>query len=210
MILKETPKLEVELREKLGSRYAARVRNEGKIPAVVYGHKKGPVHVQVEYKPLVALLRDNAHLIDVVVGGETEHCVVKDMQWDYLGDTLVHIDFERVDLAEKVTVEVDVVLKGEPKALSEAGAFLDNPLVKIELACRADSIPEKLTVDVSELEAGKAITVADLELPEGIKATADAETVIAQVKVAKEEAVEETATEGEEPEVIGKDEKEAE
>ncbi|WP_432799999.1 50S ribosomal protein L25 [Poriferisphaera sp. WC338] len=205
----ETPKLEVQIREKLGSRYSDRVRKEGFIPAVIYGHKKGPVHVQANKGALVELLRSHAHLIDVVVSGKTEHCVVKDMQWDYLGDNIIHVDLERVDLSEKVTLEVDLVLAGDPKALNEAGAFLDHPISKLEVACRADSIPENVTVDISELTTEKAITVADINMPAGVEATTDADSVVAQIKIAKEQPEEEVVEAGEgEPEVIGAKEEE--
>ncbi|QDU33632.1 50S ribosomal protein L25 [Poriferisphaera corsica] len=210
MNAKSAPKIEVKVREKLGSRYAARARKEGLIPAVVYGHKRDAVAVTADGKALVEILHANAHLVDVVVDGKSEHCVVKDMQWDYLGDNIIHVDFERVDLSEKVAMEVDLELVGEPKALAQAGAFLDHPLTKLEISCRADSIPEKIVVDIAELDGEKAITVADIQLPAGIEATTDADSVVAQIKIAKEEIVEETsADEGAEPEVVGKDKEDA-
>ncbi|QQE11701.1 50S ribosomal protein L25 [Planctomycetota bacterium] len=208
MNAKDAPKIEVKVREKLGSRYAARARKEGLIPAVIYGHKKGPVSVVADGKELIGILQKSAHLIDIVVDGKSEHCVVKDMQWDYLGDTVIHVDFERVNLAEKVAMEVDLELVGEPKALSAAGAFLDHPLAQIEVECRADSIPEKIVLDIAELTEEKAITIADVKLPAGVTAKTDAETIVAQIKIAKEEVVEETTEEGAEPEVVGKDAKE--
>ena len=199
-----TPTLEVQLREKLGSRYTARIRKEGFVPAVVYGHKQGPVHVQVSSEELIPLLRQKAHLINIKVDDKSEHCVVKDMQWDYLGDNIIHIDFERVNLSEKVTMEVDVEFVGEPKALNEAGAFLDTVRNKLNLSCRADSIPERIEVNISELTTEKSITIADLDLPSGVEALSDPEKVVVQIKIAKEQPEEEAAEAGEgEPEVIG-------
>ena len=71
------PIIKAEVRDKTGKRYASRVRTEGKIPGVIYGHKKDPVHVAVDSKELVGILHHNAHLIEVNVADKTESCLVR-------------------------------------------------------------------------------------------------------------------------------------
>lgn len=207
----EIPNITVEPRDRTGTRYASRLRKTGKLPGVIYGHQKDPVHVAVNAKELTGLIYDNAHLLQVKLLDATESCLIKDVQWDYLGKEIIHVDLTRVDLSETVEVEVGIELVGEPVGLKEEGAFLDNPVTEVSIECRADSIPELIEVDVSGLGVDQAITVADLKLPEGVKCTMDEDTVIAQVTIAEEEVEPtEPAAEGTEPEVIGKKPEEGE
>lgn len=201
----DIPSISVEPRDRTGTRYAERLRKTGQLPAVIYGHQKDPVHVALNAKRLTELVYDNAHLLQIQIDNATESCLIKDVQWDYLGKSIIHVDLARVDLSETVEVEIGIELVGEPAGLKEDGAFLDNPVTEISIECRADSIPELIQVDVSGLGVDQAITVADLKLPEGVKCTMDPETTICQVTIAEEEAEPtEGAAEGAEPEVIGK------
>lgn len=202
----EIPTVTSQPRPKLGTRYAARLRKEGQLPAVVYGHKQDNVPVTLDYRAFTDLLHHNVHLINLEVDSKREPCLIKDVQWDHLGSKIIHVDLARVDLSEEVDVEVEIVITGEPAALQQAGAVLSHPLDALEVRCRADEIPETITVDVGELGVNDAITVADLKLPEGVKAVTDAETVVAQITIVEEvpEEVEAEAAEGAEPEVIGR------
>jgi large subunit ribosomal protein L25 len=202
----EIPEIQVEVRDRLGSRYAKRLRDAGRIPAVIYGHQKDAVHVSFDYKEMVTHLLANAHLFKVIADGKTESCLVKDVQWDYLGNEIVHLDLTRVNLSETVTVEVKLTLVGEAVGLKDAGAMLSHPYSAVEVECRADSIPETISLNVAELETGGSLTPADLELPAGVKCTMAPDTVLASISIQKiveeEEEVEAEAVEGE-PEVIG-------
>ena len=134
-----------------------------------------------------------------------EPCLIKDVQWDHLGSNILHADLARVDLTESVTVNVDLELTGEAVGLKEAGAILENPVTELEVQCQAGNIPASIKIDVTNLNIGDTIMVADIQLPEGVVAADDPETVIATMRVLAEEVEEEPveATEGE-PEVIGK------
>ncbi len=200
------PNIKAEVRDKTGKRYAARARAEGKIPGVIYGHKKDPVHVAVDAKELIEILHHNAHLIEIDIAGKAEPCLVKDVQWDHLGRQIIHLDLTRVDLSEEVEVEVEVELIGEAAGLKEAGALLDQSASKIEVKCRADAIPEKLTLDVSEMTVGDSLLVSDLTLPAGVTAVSDPDTLIAHLSVTKAAEEEEAEAGADEPEVIGKPE----
>lgn len=199
-----TPTINADVRERTGSRYAARVRAEKKIPAVIYGHKQDPVHVAFDAKEMIALLHHNAHLIEVSVSGKAESCLVKDIQWDHLGSHIIHIDLARVDLSEEVEVEVEIVLTGEAVGLKEAGALLDQASSTVTVKCRADAIPENLTHDISEMGIGDSLLVSGLTMPAGVTASSDPDTLIAHLSIAKAASEEEEVVEGgDEPEVIG-------
>jgi large subunit ribosomal protein L25 len=202
---REIPKISVEPRERLGTRYARRVRESGRMPGVIYGHGADPVHVSCDQKEFTHIMHENAHLIEVNVAGKAEPCLIKDVQWDHLGKHLVHVDLARVDLSETVTVEVSIQIKGEAEGLKEEGAILENPVTQIEVQCRADNIPELVEVDVTSLKVDQEITVADLKLPAGVVCTMDPQTTIAIVTIVSEEAEPVTAEAGPaEPEVIGR------
>ncbi len=202
MTTQDIPQISVEKRDRIGTRYARRLREAGRLPVVIYGHGQEPVHVSVDRKTMVEVLHHNAHLIEVSVDGSTQPCLVKDVQWDYLGATIVHVDLARVDLTESVTVAVDLVLVGDAKGLKTAGALLEHPVSQIEVACTANNIPENIKVDVSDLDVGEMITIADLKLPEGVTTTEDPETIVAHVLVQAEEPEVEVEAGAGEPEVI--------
>lgn len=209
MATQQLPKIEGQTRSGLGSRQTAKIRSQGRLPAVVYGHKQDPTHISFDQKEINDLLHQHAHLVEVVVGSKTEPCLIKDVQWDYLGSNILHLDLARVDLTEQVTIEVDLVLTGEPVGLKESGAFLQHGLDQLEISCLASQIPDQIKVDISELGVGGQITVADLKLPAGVTATSDGETLVAAIQIVAEEVEPIEGEAGEaEPEVIGKKEEE--
>ena len=212
MPAQQLPQIDTQQRDRLGSRYAARLRTNGRLPVVVYGHKKETLHVSVDTKKLTDILRHDAKLIEVVFDSETEPCLVKDVQWDHLGARIIHVDLTRVDLSEQVEVDVTVELVGESKALEQEGTVLEQPLTSVQVRCRADQIPDRIRHDISDLVVGHPVTVNDLELPEAVAAVSDIDSLVAQITIVHEtpeeqEALEPTAA-GEEPEVIGKGGKE--
>lgn len=206
MATQTLPRIETQPRERTGTRYAARIRKAGRLPAVVYGHGQDPLHLSVDAKHFVEVLHGNAHLIELVVDSKTEPALVKEVQWDHLGRNIIHVDLARVDLTEEVTVEVAIELTGEPAALNEAGAVLEHPETVIEVSCRANNIPSHVLVDIGELKANEAITVADLTLPQGVTAVSDPDTMIVRISIVEELPEEDVAGEAgsAEPEVIGR------
>lgn len=207
----QTPTLKVTARTKIGTRYAKRDREAGLIPAVIYGHKQGPVHVTVDAKTFTDILHSEAHLIDVTLDGKSEHTLIKAVQWDTFGREIIHVDLERVDLSETVEVEVELQLIGEPAALKTAGTVLDHPTTMVTISCRADSIPSHLEHSIADLGVGDPVTVADLTPPAGVKIVMPEEQLICQIVGVKgdtDDSAADDASEAAEPEVInkGKDE----
>ncbi|MEO0966501.1 MAG: 50S ribosomal protein L25 [Planctomycetota bacterium] len=199
----ETPTLDVEKRDRIGTRYARRLRDSGRLPAVVYGHGADPVHVSADAKDAYETLKQGHHLINVQLDGKPEPCLVKDIQFDYLGDTVIHLDLARVDLTEEVELDVDLVYKGEPDA--GAGAVVEHPHQQVKVSCKANAIPDELVVDVSGLTADHPLTAGDIALPDGVTLVSDPQMAVAAISTVKEVTDEELAAAGDaEPEVIDK------
>jgi len=214
MAKRQIPRIQVQARAQFGKRYNARLRKTGRLPVVIYGHGKDPVHASADQLELITLLRTQARLLDVAVDKSAEPCLVKDIQWDHLGTTVIHVDLARVDLTQRVRVDVPFKIIGDAVGLKESGTFLDQPLAALNIDCLVTEIPEFIVVDVTNLKPDDEISVADLKLPEGVVAKSDSHSIVAAVRTIKEEVAEApaegaTAAAGSEPEVIGKKEKEA-
>lgn len=208
----EIPTLSASVRTKLGTRYAKRVREEGQIPVVLYGHGQEPVHLAMDQKPLLHAVHHHTHLIEVDIDGTKEAALIKDIQWDHLSRYLVHADLTRVDRSERVEVEVEIEFTGDPKVLQKAGVVMDHPLQTLTVACRADSIPEVIEVSIEELTEDTPVHASEAKLPDGIELITPTDTVVASVSITQ--AIEDEGADeegGDEPEVIakGKDEDKA-
>ena len=193
-----------EPRPGLGSRANKRLRETGKVPGVVYGHKEAVVPVALPKKELVNHLNKGAHVFDLGMDGKTEKVLVKEVQYDHLGMEVLHVDFARVSLDEEVDVTVPLELKGEPKGEKDGGV-LQQVISELELRCKVTDIPDVIKHDVSQLALNDVVHIKDLKLPPNVKALQDEDLVVAQVREIVEETTTEPAAEGTaEPEVIGK------
>jgi len=192
-------------REKLGSRAARRLRDQGLVPGIVYGHGEPNVPVSVNRHDIELAVQHGERLLKAEVDGREDNFLIKDVQYDYLGHHIIHVDLARVRLDERVHVTVPIVLRGTPVGVDSEGGVLTQHLDELECECLVTDIPEELRVQVSELHVDDVLRVADLELPQGMRALTDPETVVASVTVVAEEEVA-PAPEAEapaEPEVIG-------
>ena len=115
--------LKVENRKTLGTRGNRRLRNTGVVPGVIYGHHQDVLPVQLSKKELSAHLAHGVHVFTLDLGGKTESVLVKDVQYDYRGDNVIHVDFARVDLNERVEVSVSIELKGDPIGEKDGGVL---------------------------------------------------------------------------------------
>ncbi len=204
----ETPIIKVELRDRLGTTYARRLRKNGRLPATVYSKGSDPISVSVDEKEIITHLQGGNHVMELDNGdGKPATVLVKDLQFGYLGDNLIHLDFARVNLQQVVTITMTLDISGQPAKASEAGAVIEIPRPEIEIECMVKDIPSSISVDLSTVE--DVFTIGDLDLPEGVKAILDPDRHIAHVTIVQEESDEptEAVIEGEEgeeatPEVI--------
>jgi large subunit ribosomal protein L25 len=204
----ETLVLKAAKREEIGTRFARRQRKQGRVPTIIYGHGSNPVSVSLDYHDLMLELHHRHRLLEVELEGKREKFLVKDVQYDHLGDKVVHLDLIRVSLDERVEVTIEVELKGVPAGAADGGV-LEQLLADIQLECLVTNIPEKVTVRINHLKLDESISAGDIELPEGAKLITDAAVMVAVVRLpsaAPEEAVAAVVEgeEGVEPEVIGR------
>jgi large subunit ribosomal protein L25 len=200
----QTAQVTAEVRSQVGSRANKRLRDAGKLPGVVYGHKEAVVPVVLPKKEVVNHLNKGTHVFSLALDGKAENVLVKEVQYDHLGIEVIHVDFARVNLDERVTVTVPIELKGDPVGEKDGGV-LQQVLNEIEVECLVTEIPNAIVVMVGDLKIDDAIHVKELKLPPGVKPLQDEDAVVAQVKTITEEEVTPAAEEGAaEPEIIGK------
>lgn len=207
--MEKTLKLKAEVRDNTGSKAAAQVRRQGKIPAIVYGHKEQAVAVSLDKHDFTEGIHHGHRLMDVQLGKKKQTVIIKDLQYDHLGKGIIHADLMRVSATEKVRVNVPIELKGTAKG-THSGGIIEERLDSLEIECRVTNIPEVITVRVNDIDVGDNIHAGEIELPEDVKLITDPEALVISchmVTVAKtaEEMEEEEPTA---PEVIGEAEEE--
>ena len=165
--------LSAETREP-GSKGAARsLRNQGRVPAVIYGNKEEPLSIHVEEKVLVKAL-NTGHFMNTVVlidaGGKSHRTLPKDVQFHPVTDRPLHVDFFRIGEHSTVTVAVPVRFVGEETSPGlKKGGVLNVVRHEIELICDAAEIPEDVEIDVSSYDVGDSIHISAVKLPKGAK-----------------------------------------
>jgi large subunit ribosomal protein L25 len=208
-------KLEVESRNKKGKEESKKLRNSGYVPGILYSpHDKDSILLKIPEKELHHFLSDKKHSRGIInlqikkdgVKDVTRLAVIKDFQYDSLQKRINHFDFYGVTMKEKITLQVPLVLDGEPKGIKEGG-ILDISLREIEVECLPADAPEAITVDISQLGFNDVLSLGDIELPKDVKLVTDVDRTIASViaptkeeEVAEEEV--EEAAEGEEEEEV--------
>jgi len=201
----ETAQLSAKPRSELGSRANKRLRDAGFVPGVIYGHKEAVVPVTLPKKEVVTYLDRGTFLFDLAVDGKSEKVLVKEVQYDHLGQEVMHVDFARVSLDEKVEITVPLELKGTPKGEAE-GAVLQQIVAELEIECRVTDIPKEIVHNVADMDKDSELRVKDLKLPPGVRALQDEDLILAMVKEIEEAAPAEAVVEegAAEPEVIGR------
>ncbi len=200
--------LAVEPRQTRGKRNNLRLRREGKIPAILYGHGLECVSLSVEADTLAAAIRQGSRLVSLC-GAVDESAFVRDLQWNTWGTDIIHVDFTRISEHEIVDIRLPVELRGESPGVREGGV-VSQLVHEVDIACPASAIPEKLVVNINHLKLNDSVSLGNLELPQGAKLlTPDLEMVVIECVVPQEQS-EEGAAEAVpgEPEVIGEKEKE--
>lgn len=208
-------KLKATQREDLKSSVTKQLRESGFVPAVVYGKDKEAKAISVNNLDLVKTVRDegvNAIISLEVEGGTTAQVMLHEYQMHTLKDEVIHADFYVVDLTEEMDVEVPLRLEGEAQG-SKDGGILQQPLYVLQVRAIPSEIPEEITVDVTGLEIGDNLTIADLPVADNYQFTDEADMTVAIVlppEAEEPEADTEEADLSVEPEVIGADEEEEE
>jgi large subunit ribosomal protein L25 len=218
--------LEVVKRTGRGKNEARRLRASGRIPAVLYGTRKGKaaecVPVAVDPKAVLRILHSDSGantLITLTLDGTESRVMVKEYQVDPITHMLLHADFYELAMDRAITVTVPIAVKGEPKGVKQQGGLLDFVTREVQVQCLPTDIPEHIDIDVTELMLHQAIRLRDLPQSPKWKPLNDPDTMIVHVVLPKAEEAAAATPEAEaaaaapaEPEVIkkGKVEKEGE
>ncbi len=170
-------RLEAQTRTEFGKGAARRIRREHKIPAVMYGHGSEPVHITLPgHDTMMALKHSNA-LLTIVVDGDEQLALAKDVQRHMIKPVIEHVDLVVVKRGEKVTVDVPVHVEGE--AGPETVVTVDAQTLQVE--ADVTKLPESLVVSVEGLEAGTQILASQVEMPEGATLVTDGETLVVNI-----------------------------
>jgi len=188
--------IKAEPREETGKKISKKLRKQGMIPSVIYGGKKESIPISVNLSDIKMILKSEKgenSILKIERGDIVVDAMLKELQYDYLDENVIHADFIRIDLNEPIDVWVHVELQGEPIGVKVEDGVLDFVTREIELRCLPHVIPNKIVVDISDLHAGHSIKVEDLEVEEGVQFLSDTSTVICAVtsKAEEEEVVEE-------------------
>jgi len=188
----------VESRSGTGKSYNRKLRAQGKVPGVVYGSGKEPVSVSFDPKVLEGKLSESHAGINTLFDLEGDSSVanrvvmVKELQREPVRGAVLHADFYEIDLTERLHVSVPVHLSGTAPGLIEGGV-IEHALRELELACLPNAIPDEVIADVSGLELGQSLHVADIQLPGGVELVSNSELSVVSVllpKIIEEEVVE--------------------
>ena len=196
----ERKTLSAQERLELKKGASGRLRRSGKIPAVLYGHSgTSPITIDNrEFSHKFKQISENT-IINLQVGEKAYDVLVKDFQEDILKGRITHIDFYEIERGKALRTNVPVHTLGTPAGVREGG-ILETMLHTIEVECLPKDIPEIIEIDVSKLEVGESIHIADITPPENVKLLVPADYVIVSViapRAAEELVAEEALEEGE-------------
>ncbi|MFA6133309.1 MAG: 50S ribosomal protein L25 [Phycisphaerae bacterium] len=196
--------LKARKRSEIGTRRVKPLRKGGEIPAILYGHKQATVALTVNQHDLAVALAHRERWLELDIEGQKENALLKDVQYDAMGNDILHVDLARVSLDERVKVTVPIVLRGVAAGAAEGGVVQQiNATASIECAVR--DIPDDIRISIAEMKVNDVLHMRDLPLAAGMKLLSDAEAIVATCSVIAEVEVAapaEAAAAGE-PEVIG-------
>ncbi|MEE4172839.1 MAG: 50S ribosomal protein L25/general stress protein Ctc [Xanthomonadales bacterium] len=166
--------LSADIREDVGKGASRRLRHAGRVPAVIYGGEKDPVALTLEHREVWHAAENEAFfssILEIRVGdGRTQQVVIRDMQRHPFKPTIMHVDFMRVSAKEELRMSLPLHFVGEEQspAGKEPGVVIQHQLTEVEISALPKDLPEFIEVDLSALEPGGAIMLADLNVPEGV------------------------------------------
>lgn len=203
--------LQAEERPVSTGSYLTSLRKNKKVPGVVYGDNKENLHIAVQRKDLLSTIHGEAGLntiISLKVNNSINRVLVHDIQRDALSGEIIHVDFYRIKLTEKIKVKVPIHLIGKAQGL-EMGGVVDHIIREIEVECLPSNIPSKFDVDITDLKIGDTRTVKELSVLKEVALIAEPESIVVHVVAAdkeepKPEVVLEEGVAAAEPEVISK------
>ena len=202
--------IEVEKRDETGKGVARKLRRNGLIPGVVYGHNREPQALTVDPNDLKGKINSNA-IIDLNIDGEEETVMIKDFQKDVIKEDIIHVDFQQISMDETISITVPIKLVGDAPGVREGGV-LQQLMRDVDIEVLPTNIPDEIELNIDELTLSDSLEVGDLDVPEDVNVLNSPDDVIVTIVAPSEEIEEEEEEELEEefiePEVIGEEEEE--
>ncbi len=208
-------RLKVEERSASGKSANKKMRRQGVVPGVIYGHGDKAVNLSVnehDFTKLLETIKGRSPIIDLTIGDKPAvKAIIKTMQREAMTKKVMSVDFQIIHAKEKITLSIPVILKGSPIGVKDGG-ILDNPLRSIPIRCEVSKVPEHIEIDITDLKMGHSIHISDIKL-EGVEFVFASDAPIVSVLVPRK-VVEEVAApvteELKEPEVITEKKREEE
>lgn len=180
--------LKAERRTKVGSVDTRRLRDQGRVPANIYGLDKPGISASVCKDAVSKLVSTLSSVVDVELDGTVDKAVVQELQWDVFSTKVLHVDLRRVDPAGRATVDVPLELRGDAVGLKDGGAVRQNAKV-VTIDCPDFRIPKSIVVRMGALQIGDTVKASDLQLPEYAKLVTAASEVLVELYDARKAVV---------------------
>ncbi|MBS0566453.1 MAG: 50S ribosomal protein L25/general stress protein Ctc [Proteobacteria bacterium] len=166
--------IKVERRENDGRGASRRLRNTGKVPAIVYGGELAPVSIQIEHNDVWLASQHEwfySAILDLSLNGDVQKVLLRDLQRHPVKQQLLHLDFQRVDENKAIRIRVPLHFLNQEKspAGKKAGVLISHALNDIEISCLPKHLPEYVEVDLSDLDVGDIVHLSEIKLPEGVE-----------------------------------------
>jgi large subunit ribosomal protein L25 len=207
--------LKVKERKEIGTRKVKHLRKKGWVPGIIYGHGEKSKPIMIQEEELLDVLHNlysEATLLNLDYEGKKLQVLMREVSRNPLTEKLLHVDFQHIHENEEISVHVIIEFQGEAKGVEEGG-ILNIEHRDLIIRCLPKDIPEKIVVDVTDLQIGQSVHIKDLQIPEGVKVEEDPSSTVVNIlsprKIVEVKPVEEEipiGEEAEEPEVITKEE----
>lgn len=186
--------LSVKQRSLIGSNACKKVRQSGHIPGVLYGEKKGSLHIQFSNEEFVMYQKQKDRILDLKMDDKNQEVIVQKIQYDSFGDEVIHVDFLRISSDKEITVPVEVIFKGTPKGV-QFGGMTNFRLKKLQVTCLPNDVPSAIAIDISDLDVSEQFRVKDLPSAEKYKISNHPETMVVIVRPPRKSKGKATETE---------------
>jgi large subunit ribosomal protein L25 len=180
--------MKAERRDSVGSAASRRLRHEGRVPAVLCGHGGESLALHVSAKDFEAARKNRARVLMLQFDNHTEPAVVHDVAWDILSQEPAHVDFQRVDMKQRIEIEVTIKTKGPSKG-EVGGGILMLQMSQVKVRCMPLEIPDFIEADIRPLELHQSLRVKDLVMPKGIEVADEPEALVLAIVEKKEVVV---------------------
>ena len=166
--------IKVERRENDGRGASRRLRNSGKVPAIVYGGELAPVNIQISHNDVWLASQHEwfySAILDLSLNGDVQKVLLRDMQRHPFKQQLLHIDFQRVDANKAIRIRVPLHFLNQETspAGKKAGVLISHALTDIEISCLPKDLPEFVEIDLADLDVGGIVHLSEIKLPEGVE-----------------------------------------